>query len=627
MKPLPDRFKGAHPGGYAGAHFGGNEVAVSGRRIVTSAGWDQFCLEDRGKEAALAWCNRAALGKDDGIPLAASISGGFVHTAWPGVDGAGTLLRVSLEDGSFERKRDQLGRDQWAIFGTPASRGDTVFFGRHVRGVAAHRFGEGRLWESFRWTHPTGYTPTIGSPALSKDHCVFTTLTGELVAVPLAARGSGLDKMKAEPFRWRTPTGRPIGSSPAISQGHVFFGSDDGMLTVMGPEAGAFPPVKPTAVHQRRSAVKPATGRKYAWPSPYGDPGNANFVRDADLKPPFKLRWAVRSHGAFVQPLAATAEDLFAVSLEGTVACREQATGRLRWRRRLAPADQKASAAPLCADGRVYVARPATKSRGRLTCLDGGTGDTVWTAPIGSAKWYARGAPVLADGIVAVGSANGAPRVQGFDAATGKLRWEVTLTGSGWEPRGCLLDGVFYFTGGDRRRTGEGETVAIEPKTGRMIWRNREAHCGYRGTPSARDGRLYLIGWDRPVVCLSARDGSTVWKTDRRQNWGHVPCLGDGIFTGRGYSGRAQAFNLADGSPVPTLRLGGPDHACGPVVLTSGGLSLAVTVSGLHVRDMKTGGIVWSSPGFAPRTCSSPIVANGRIFYNPQINGMIYCFE
>ena len=170
-EPKPERFKNTHPGGYDGPHYGGGEVAVSGNRIVTSFGWDHVCIEDKGAEAALVWCNRAALGKDDGIPMQSSIAGDSVYTGWPGVDAAGTLLRVSLADGSFDPKKDQLGRERWAIFGTPAARGSTAYFGRHIRGVAAHEYGKGTLWETYRWTDPAGYTPTAGSPALSRDHC------------------------------------------------------------------------------------------------------------------------------------------------------------------------------------------------------------------------------------------------------------------------------------------------------------------------------------------------------------------------------------------------------------------------------------------------------------------------
>jgi len=630
-EPKPERFKNYHPGGYDGPHYGGGEVAVSGNRIVTSFGWDHVCIEDKGAEAALVWCNRAALGKDDGIPMQSSIAGDSVYTGWPGVDAAGTLLRVSLADGSFDPKKDQLGRERWAIFGTPAARGSTAYFGRHIRGVAAHEYGKGTLWETYRWTDPAGYTPTAGSPALSRDHCVFTTLKGELIAVPLTAQGSGLDKMKGAPFRFAVPGGRPISSSPAIAQGHVFFGADDGALYVLGP-GGKLEAQDLSTVSERKSRVSSATGARYAWPSPYGTPANANFVEDAGLKPPFRLRWAVRGLGVFVQPLSATEEDLVGITLEGTALCLEQQTGRLRWRRRLPGEDAHGTTGVLCDRGRAYVVRPSSK-KGVLYCLDLADGRTIWTAPIGATQWYARGAPVMVENIVAFGHLKGEPAasvVEAWDAETGKPAWEVKLEDAKWEGHGCALGGVLIFSGGSRPDT-KGETVAIEAKRGKVLWRSTEAHCGYRGTPSARDGRVYLSGWDLPTSCVSVDDGKILWRTEQKFTWGHVPALGPDFFCGRGYSGRSEAWRLEDGKPkkagAKQIPLGGPDHACGPVLLTSSGLSLAVTVSGLYARDASTGEILWRSPGFAPRSCSSPIAANGRVFYNPQVNGMLYCFE
>jgi outer membrane protein assembly factor BamB len=630
VEPKPERFKGTHPGGYDGPHYGGGEVAVSGRRLVTSFGWDLVCLEDRGTEAGLAWCLRAPVGKDDGIPYHSSISGGSVYTGVPGVDAAGTLLRVSLADGSFDPKRDHLGRDRWAVFGTPAARGDRVYFGRHVRGVAAWEFGKGALWESFRWSDPANFTPVVGSPVLTKDHCVYTTVDGELVAVPLEAKGSGLDRMKPAAFRWKTPSGRFINGAPAVSQGRVFFGSDDGHLYVLGPEGRLEAKAEARALHERRSRVQ---GTRYAWPSPYGGPSNANFVEDAALKGELRLRWAVRSHGVFVAPLSATEDDLVGVTLEGTVMCLEQETGRLRWRRRVPPADQHVTAGALCQDGRIYVPRAVSKQRGLLYCLDQETGETLWTAPLGGSSWYARGAPVPAAGRIAIGHLKGDPPasvVEAWDAKTGAPAWEVKLEAAKAEAHGCASGGTLVFSGGGRA-DGQGETVAIDAASGRVLWRSTEAHCGYRGTPSARDGRVFLSGWDLPVTCVSAADGTVVWRTAQKMHWGHVPALGPDYFAGRGYSGRAEAWSLEDGKARKAdgkqILLGGPDHACGPVVFTSGGASLAVTVSGLYVRDAASGKLVWGSPGFAPRSCSSPIAASGRVFYNPQANGMLYCWE
>ena len=43
--------------------------------------------------------------------------------------------------------------------------------------------------------------------------------------------------------------------------------------------------------------------------------------------------------------------------------------------------------------------------------------------------------------------------------------------------------------------------------------------------------------------------------------------------------------------------------------------------------DCQTGEVRWKSPGFASWTCPNPIASNGRIFYCPQVNGTLYCFE
>jgi hypothetical protein len=42
---------------------------------------------------------------------------------------------------------------------------------------------------------------------------------------------------------------------------------------------------------------------------------------------------------------------------------------------------------------------------------------------------------------------------------------------------------------------------------------------------------------------------------------------------------------------------------------------------------MDSGKILWQSLGFAPRACTSPTAANGRIFFSPNVNNMLYCFE
>lgn len=644
--PNEKDFASRWPGSYNSPHYGGNEVALRDKRLVTGIGWDHFCLKDEGDKPTLVWCNRAALGKDDGIPLAPAISGDYVYTAWPGVDAAGSLLRVRLADGAFERKTDQLGRNYWAILGTPAVRGETVYFGRTLRGVTAYEFGKGTQWESFRWSRPAGFTPVISSPALTKDHCLFTTMTGELIAVPLAARGSDLDELKPKPFRFQTPHGKFISSSPAVSGGRVFFGSDDGHLYVLGPDGRQQPREEALTVHERRAKPQPATGRRYGWPSPFGGPNNNSYVDDAQLKPPLRLRWAVRSFGMFKQQMSATEDDLVYQTMTGTVGCIEQTTGRLRWRIRVTPTgggETVGYSGVLCSGGKVFLHVPSFRES-EIVCLDQLDGSLVWRKPTGQTRGStARAAPVAAAnrivfGYTAPGQDEKTQRavVEAWNADTGEVAWQVEMNSRGdlRRPTGAADGDIVFFTSAvrGRRDDDQGETLAIDAKSGKVLWRINDVFGGGGSSaiPVVQDDKLYLVGRDG-LYCLDCKSGELVWKEPRRGLWFHGICIGDGYYTCRGYSGFAQRFRLSDRQPEKLdgkqILLGAEAHACGTVVLTSADISIAISIVGLHVRNANTGELLWKSKGFAPRTCASAIPASGRIFCNPQVNGMFYCFE
>lgn len=647
---------GRRPGPKIKPHYGGVAVSVSGRRVVMAIGYDLVCVEDHGTEAKHVWTQSQPI-TNVYLPVGTAVRGDYVYCAFPGKDGHGALLRVSLADGSFDKQRDVI-KEQWAVLAPPAVRGKTAYYSRQAFGVTAYRFGsDGEfLWRTFG-DDPDGFTPSISSPALSRRHCLLTTLYGELVAVDLAARGRGPRQLGAGVFRFQTPHGSPISSSPAITDGRVYFGSDDGCLYVLGDATGGHPKKEPVVVHQRRSRVTPAGRRRYGWPSAFGGPRNANFVDDAGLKPPLRLRWAVRSGGLFKQPVCAADEDVVYVTLGGFVVCREQSTGRMRWRRKLAKQAWCRSAL-LCADGKVYVPRmfstryPKVHGQGNaIYCLDGQTGRVVWENPLGIGDRL-RASPVFADGVVAYGSLyqEGQPptfrppgqavgqAVDAWDAVTGRHRWRVVFRSTGKRlngPAGCVGDGIMFFTGGGESPDATGETVAIHPLTGEIIWRTSAAFASQTGTPSFQDGKVYLPGtYKRPLACLSATDGHIVWQqSEGRRHWYvDTVSLGPDYFAvNNKYQGGAKRWNLADGTlagtPAKRIQLWGPAHGCGSLVLTSESMALSATLGGLFITDARNGKTLWNSPGFASFTCPHAIAANGRIFYCPQTNNMMYCWE
>ena len=373
----------------------------------------------------------------------------------------------------------------------PAVRDATAYYSRQAFGVTAHRFATDgvALWRSFS-DDPDSVTPSLSAPVLSQDHCLFTTLQGELVAVNLRARGQGLDAFPADVFRFATPHASVITSTPAIANGRVYFGGDDGYLYGLGRGASIALRKEPPSIHQRRSQVVPA-GAEVCVAIGLRGATKRQFRRRRRVDPPFTLRWAAPSGGLFKQPVCATEEDVVYVTLGGLVVCREQSTGRIRWRRKL-PKQAWCRSALLSADEKIYVPRMFSlrypKSLGQASamyCLDGQTGSILWEAPMGIGDRL-RASPVFADGVVAFGSLyqEGEPptfhrgseavgqAIDAWDANTGRHLWRVKFNSSGTclnGPAGCVGDEVMYFTGGGEMHDATGETIALVPRTGKIL--------------------------------------------------------------------------------------------------------------------------------------------------------------
>jgi outer membrane protein assembly factor BamB len=640
--PKTNKRASGFPGSWHDPHYGGGEVAVAGQRVVVNLGWDLFCLNDEGKSARLAWCQRAPLGKDAGIPMGPAIAGDYVYCGSPGTDQVGNVIRVKLADGSFDEKKDFRDHN-WAVHLTPAVRDATVFWPRHYQGVSAYDFAAGHSRWAARADNTLDqrrFTSCIASPALTRDHCVFGTVTGDLYVVPLNSNGSWPD-FKPPPFRFATAFGKPIASAPVIVDGTIYFGCDDGYLYGLAPDGKRALPRDAPRLHEVRSRAVSASGKRYGAPVASMDQGNTNFVNDPQLKPPLRLRWACRPFDLRVQ-INADDDSIYFISEAGTLAALEQATGRLRWRRRLnGPVDGWEQM--LLDRGRLYITRNGSSTTRKpgdggsaILAVDARSGETIWEQPWGVIQSTCRSSPVLVGNVVAGFTAEGKPPrplARAFDAATGKPLWSHALPSDLKTVAGgaCVLDGIMFFSCGLTWGKGAGSTIAVEPATGKVLWTSTEYHVHGYGRPAARDGHLYLGGQSgAPMYCVSAKDGKLKWQVDN-VSYSHHPALGEDYFVVRGYGGDGIVRDLETGKPVirdrHVVQGGCPDHACSPVLLTSGRLSYAVSCSGLYVRDIDTGKILWRSLGFAPRACTSPTAANGRLFFSPNVNNMLYCFE
>ncbi|MBI3822779.1 MAG: PQQ-binding-like beta-propeller repeat protein, partial [Planctomycetes bacterium] len=509
-----------HPGSYDRPHYGGGDVAVSGKRVVTSFGWDIVCLEDAGAAAKLLWCNRAPNGRDGSAPMSSSIAGDWIYNAGMGADGHLALTRLALKDGKVERLTN--GRMEAYAWNTPVIRGEMVAFRNSHDGKNGIALFDGAQRKTIAsWRDDNEATPFVSSHTLTKNHLVATTLRGELIAFDLNA--------KAKPFRYQTPNTKGIGAAPVVVEGQVYFGCDDGYFYVLGPDgkhlghdAPRREPRRGASRHIHEPRSKPPA-KATTWPSTCGNAGNTSFVNDADVKPPLRVRWATRGFGHFLAPCIATENDLISVTFHGIITCQEQATGRLRWRRQMPGAEWGTASGLLAVDGRLYIPRPTFgRMEGAFHCLDLRDGQSLWSKDVGGRYIWERAAPVFAQGKIAFGTGQaGKPpstRIQAWDAVTGKPAWHVELDVSGNRAgsiAGCTDGKIMYFTAGagawqwkqegDKKR---GEVVAIDANNGKVLWRS---HDIFGATyPVLEGNRLFLNG--DGLHCVSPADGTLLWK-------------------------------------------------------------------------------------------------------------------
>lgn len=656
-------------------HFvSSRDLCLVGKTLVIPAGGRTVFLDDAGSAPRLRVVGEIPAFAGSEYPATfgqSADAAGNVYVQWHRRDNAGRVEIMRLE--GDELKYDFVAGTETAIhlpgllsIASVAVRGDDVYRVKPEQGLGLVRHTKGQ-------TEPTVLcdAPSICPPVLTKDHAIYGGLDGKLYVVPLQG---------GEATALSTAGDAPITAPVALADGRIFAACEDGYLYVFGPSGNAPPPTKDLEIWKIRSPLVGALAdAKYDWYTNYGDFGGTN-ANDQGLKPPLRMRWARRLEGTVKHAPVCGGGRLYTHTAEGQIIACEQDTGRVLWRR-YRPDVYLSFTSPLYYREKLLVPQAGMK-QSQMRCLDAATGRFLWEAPFtGSPSWSRQFPPLVAGNLAIYASGSGQYAAQGtekpfifkgdpqpqpdgaevmswiysndnpyypkdhrptlwaWDLDTGKLVWQKDFSEYGRGGNDCgisLLDGkLFYsvffgFDADQRKRRGlpvdnNGLTARLDPATGNVEWLTTKYYVTAKCTLSARDGRLYIGGYnpadlstkERFVWCLDAATGDLVWKSAPVTSALNVVTVGSQFIFSNALRGRGNVFDRATGQVV-----GGVDHnyACCRFTM-SGSYVLGANMDMIDLAS--SGKLVSTGPAIDSRECLGAVVSNGRIFYTSQASGFI----
>ena len=303
---------------------------------------------------------------------------------------------------------------------------------------------------------------------------------------------------------WRFPTGDQVWSSPALVDGILYVGSQDGNLY----------------------AIDAASGREIdAAAGPNAE------ASDED-------RWPFPTSSPIVTSPAVVDGVVYFGSFDHNLYAVDAETGEELWR---FPTGAPIVSSPTVVDDVIYFGSDDTF----VYAVDSATRKVRWRFDTGE---RVRSTPAVIDGVVYVGSLDN--NVYAIDAVTGKELWRFT-TGERVRSSPSVVDGIVYV--------GSYDTIiyALDAGTGRVIWRF-PTEDWVVASPLVHNGVVYVGSNDRRFYAINAASGQEIGRlvTDTVvQSFPTV--LGDKIIFGSG-GGSVYAINQVSTSDGGLTSLGTP---------------------------------------------------------------------
>lgn len=263
----------------------------------------------------------------------------------------------------------------------------------------------------------------------------------------------------------------------------------------------------------------------------------------------------------------------------------------------------------LITDGKVFLTVDTTPSASvstssELLALDQATGATDW-GPI-SLSGLANAAYDNGIIFVTVFPSNGAPQVRAYDAATGDLKWDVSLGGSEVAAP-TAADGLVYTTG-----------VALLEGTGAISWKGAIGEGS--GTTAVTADGVYAA-YPCWAFDLRPATGETIWQNTSGCDGGggETSVVANGVFyapTSSGESG--DELDAETGASLGSYTADYP-----PAI--GGGTGYFLYGGTLNAIDLGTNTIIWTFTGDG-QLATSPVIVNQVVFIG-SASGNLYALD
>lgn len=318
--------------------------------------------------------------------------------------------------------------------------------------------------------------------------------------------------------RWTFKTGGFVGSSPAVVDGRVFFGSQNQDVYALDATTGAerwrFETGK--IVFSSPAVVK---GVVYVG----SHDGNLYALNESSGKE----RWRFRTQGEVESSPAVARGMVYVGSDDGKVYALDAATGTERWR---FETGQPVFSSPTVSGRTVYIG----SRDDNVYALDAVTGRKLWRYTTGDEVWSS---PAVSGGLVYVGSND--HNLYALDAATGAERWRFATRGT-VSSSPAVADGTVYVGSFD-----EG-VYAVDARKGKQKWRFRTAGTVF-SSPTVDNGVVYVGSHDHNVYALDARTGTMRWRFETGKLVGSSPAVFGGVVYVGSDDGFLYAINIPPG--------------------------------------------------------------------------------